>query len=101
MSDESPLLPTPEELSHAVLLALLMQSGGSVTIPATALESDAVCTRDGAYHALSLTALPDGQLRVAPSNRAPLAATEGSSSVIDRRTPGIPPSAYLISVITA
>ncbi|MFE2601704.1 pRL2-19 [Streptomyces sp. NPDC059396] len=62
-------LPPPGELSHAVLLALLMHSGGSVTIPAAALDRDAIGTRDGTLHALRMEVLPDGLLRVSVEPR--------------------------------
>lgn len=69
MSDDSPALPTPEEMSHAVLLALLMQAGGSATIPASALDPSEIGTPDGTYHALSLEALPGDMLRVSVAPR--------------------------------
>ncbi|MGQ4517366.1 hypothetical protein [Streptomyces sp. DW26H14] len=69
MSDDSPLLPPPAEMSHAVLLALLMRSGGSATLPAAALTGSELTGPDGNYHALRLEALDDDMLRVSVQPR--------------------------------
>ncbi|MFF2527264.1 pRL2-19 [Streptomyces liangshanensis] len=62
--DDSPALPSPEDMSHALLLALLMERGGSAVLPARALDVDAIGTPDGSFHAIRLEALPDDLLRV-------------------------------------
>lgn len=53
----------PAELSHRALIALLMHMGGSATLPSNALDPDNLGAH-GAYHALSLTRLDNGDLRL-------------------------------------
>ncbi|MFJ6701124.1 pRL2-19 [Streptomyces sp. NPDC091272] len=57
--------PSPEDMSHAMLLALLMHHGGSYTLPASAFETDAIGGPDGAFHAVEMTPLPDGRVQLA------------------------------------
>lgn len=54
----------PEDLSHAMLVAILMHNGGSMDIPATAFEADALGGRDGSWHAVAMEPQADGTLRV-------------------------------------
>ncbi|WP_369361253.1 pRL2-19 [Streptomyces sp. cg2] len=54
--------PTPEEMSHAVLIAILMHHGGSLDLPPGSFEPDAI-GRDGAYHALRMDHLTNGGVR--------------------------------------
>lgn len=51
-------LPSPEDMSHAMLIAVLMDQGGSYDMPADALSVDALGTADGAFHAVELLPLP-------------------------------------------
>ncbi|CAM5592470.1 hypothetical protein SABIM44S_00005 [Streptomyces abikoensis] len=64
---------SPEEMSHAMLIAVLMHHGGSMTLPAGALDPDAASTSDGAFHAIELKPLDDGAVRLSvvarPSGR--------------------------------
>lgn len=57
-------LPKPDEMSHAMLIAILMHHGGSMDIPADAFGTDATGTTDGAFHAVEMRPQPDGTLRV-------------------------------------
>ena len=54
----------PEDLSHAMLVAILMHHGGSMDIPASAFEADALGGRDGSWHAVAMEPQADGTLRV-------------------------------------
>jgi hypothetical protein len=47
-----------------MLVALLMQLGGSYDLPADAFATDALGTQDGHLHAVELTPLDNGQLRL-------------------------------------
>jgi hypothetical protein len=55
---------TPADLSHSMLLAVLMHHGGSLDLPATAFEADALGGADGAFHAVRMDPLPGGTLRL-------------------------------------
>lgn len=57
-------LPSPEDMSHAMLIAVLMDQGGSYDMPADALSVDALGTADGAFHAVELQSLADGRVRL-------------------------------------
>lgn len=57
-------LPTPEDMSHAMLITLLMHLGGSYDLPEDAFATDAMGTRDGAFHAVELVPLANGQMRL-------------------------------------
>ena len=52
------------DLSHAMLLAILMHHGGSLTLPASAFEVDALGGFDGAFHAVGMEPQPDGTVRL-------------------------------------
>ncbi|TLQ39026.1 pRL2-19 [Streptomyces marianii] len=51
-------------MSHAMLIALLMHHGGSMILPAQAFETDAMGGPDGSFHAVEMTPLSDGTLRL-------------------------------------
>ncbi|MFJ7250906.1 pRL2-19 [Kitasatospora sp. NPDC098652] len=57
-------LPEPADMSHAMLIGLLMHLGGSYDMPADALSVDALGTPDGSFHAVELGILEDGQVRL-------------------------------------
>ncbi|MEV0476223.1 pRL2-19 [Streptomyces prunicolor] len=54
----------PADMSHAILVAVLMHHGGSMTIPSAAFEVDVVAGPDGAWHAVAMERQPDGAMRV-------------------------------------
>lgn len=56
--------PSPDDLTLGMLVALLMQLGGSCDLPADAFATDALGTQDGHLHAVELTPLDNGQLRL-------------------------------------
>jgi hypothetical protein len=60
---------TPAEMSHAMLIAILMHNGGSLTLPAAAFESDALGGFDGAFHAVAMETQPDGMIRLSVQPR--------------------------------
>ncbi|MBZ3918135.1 pRL2-19 [Streptomyces acidiscabies] len=51
-------------MSHAMLIAVLMHNGGSLDLPATAFETDALGDGHGAHHAVQLAPLDDGSVRL-------------------------------------
>ncbi|MER6603847.1 pRL2-19 [Streptomyces parvus] len=56
---------TPEDLSHALLVAVLMNNGGSLDLPGAALEADALGGADGSWHAIEMTPDPiNGTIRL-------------------------------------
>lgn len=65
-------LPDPAEMSHRVLIAVLMHHGGSMDLPAAALDPDATGTADGTQHALQLAPLDDGTVRLSVVARPPV-----------------------------
>ncbi|MFF4821286.1 pRL2-19 [Kitasatospora sp. NPDC001309] len=64
-------LPEPADMSHAMLIGVLMHLGGSYEMPASALEIDALGTPDGAFHAIELLSLEDGRVRLSVMPRPP------------------------------
>nr|WP_107908851.1 pRL2-19 [Streptomyces chartreusis] len=62
----SPLNPSigPQDLSHAILVAILMAQGGSVTLPPGSFEPDALGGFDGSWHAVAMEPQPDGTVRI-------------------------------------
>ncbi|MFE4658197.1 pRL2-19 [Streptomyces hydrogenans] len=64
-------LPDPAEMSHAMLVAVLMHHGGSLDLPAEAFETDALGDSRGAHHAVQLAPLDDGTLRLSVVARPP------------------------------
>ncbi|MET7738370.1 pRL2-19 [Streptomyces sp. NPDC005402] len=61
----------PEDLSHSMLVAVLMAHGGSLTIPVTAFEPDSTGGPDGSWHAVALEPLEDGTVRLSVRPRPP------------------------------
>ncbi|MDX2683695.1 pRL2-19 [Streptomyces soliscabiei] len=59
----------PEDLSHAMLIAVLVAHGGSLEIPAAAFEADVIGGRDGSFHAVSMEPLPGGTIRLSVQPR--------------------------------
>jgi hypothetical protein len=57
-------MATPEDMSHGMLIALLMALGGSYDLPGDAFHADAMGTTDGQFHAVELATLADGRLRL-------------------------------------
>jgi hypothetical protein len=55
---------TPRDLSHVALLAILMDRGGSIDLPAEAFDPGALMGPDGSWHAVALEPLPGGDLRI-------------------------------------
>ncbi|MFJ2202364.1 pRL2-19 [Streptomyces violaceusniger] len=60
---------SPADISHAILIAVVMHSGGSLTLPASALEADALGGPDGGWHALCMEPQTDGGVRIAVQPR--------------------------------
>ncbi|NUK28513.1 pRL2-19, partial [Streptomyces lunaelactis] len=55
---------SPADMSHAMLIGILMNEGGSYVMPATAMEADAIGGADGAFHAVAMEPLQNGQIRL-------------------------------------
>jgi hypothetical protein len=55
---------SPADMSHAMLIAVLMDQGGSYVMPAAAMEADAIGGADGAFHAVAMEPLQDGRIRL-------------------------------------
>ncbi|MFE5078353.1 pRL2-19 [Streptomyces halstedii] len=64
-------LPGPADMSHAMLIALLMHHGGSMGLPAAAFETDALGDGHGTHHAVQLAPLDDGTVRLSVVTRPP------------------------------
>lgn len=75
-------LPSSEDMSHAMLIALLMHHGGSMVLPAQAFESDAMGGADGSFHAVELTPLSDRTVRLSVVPRPP--GNSGGTKVRDQ-----------------
>ncbi|MEV5526351.1 pRL2-19 [Streptomyces prunicolor] len=58
------LLMRPADMSHVLLVALLMHHGGSMELPVSAFETDAIAGPDGTWHAVAMERQPDGAMRV-------------------------------------
>jgi hypothetical protein len=56
--------PSPADMSHAMLIGVLMDLGGSYVMPATAMDADAIGGRDGAFHAVAMEPLQNGTIRL-------------------------------------
>lgn len=59
----------PEDMSHAMLLAILMHHGGSLELPADAFQADALGGPDGSWHAVSMHPTEAGTIRIAVAPR--------------------------------
>ncbi|MFJ4343625.1 MULTISPECIES: pRL2-19 [unclassified Streptomyces] len=55
---------SPADMSHAMLVAILMHAGGSLSLPASAFELDALGGADGAWHAVGMEPQTDGTVRL-------------------------------------
>lgn len=55
---------TPADMSHVMLVALLMAHGGSVTLPPGSFAPDALGGMDGSWHAVAMEPQPDGTVRL-------------------------------------
>lgn len=64
-------LPSPADMSHAMLVAVLMHHGGSVDLLAGAFETDALGDSRGAHHAVQLAPLDNGTVRLSVVARPP------------------------------
>lgn len=62
---------TPADLSHAMLIAILMHHGGSIDLPAEAFEADALGSGDGAHHAVHLAPIGNSTMRLSVVARPP------------------------------
>lgn len=77
-------MPTPDEMSHAVLIGVLMSMGGEAVIPGEYLtDPDVTGTPDGTLHALELQPLPGGRLRVRVVPRPPDAGDDAAIAIGD------------------
>ena len=56
--------PRAADISHAMLVAILMHHGGSMALPAEAFEHDALGGLDGSWHAVAMEPQPDGTVRL-------------------------------------
>ncbi|MGY3340953.1 hypothetical protein ACVW0K_007146 [Streptomyces filamentosus] len=55
---------SPADLSHALLVAVLMHNGGSLDLPREAFALDALGGPDGAWHAVGMEPQQDGTIRI-------------------------------------
>ncbi|MFB7853491.1 MULTISPECIES: pRL2-19 [unclassified Streptomyces] len=62
-------MPTPADMSHAMLIAILMHHGGSLDLPAGAFAPDALGGFDGGFHAVAAEPRPDGTIRISVQPR--------------------------------
>lgn len=55
---------SPQDMSHALLVAVLMANDGSVTLPPGSFDPDALGGLDGSWHAVAMEPQPDGTVRL-------------------------------------
>lgn len=60
---------SPKDMSHGILIAILMHHGGSLDLPVTAFERDALGGRDGSHHAVEMAALDRTTVRLSVVTR--------------------------------
>lgn len=72
------------ELSHMILVGVLMSLGCSHTLDQDALDVDAVATPDGKMHALHTQPLDDGRLRISV---VPRPSDDAGGTTFTRRSP--------------
>lgn len=60
---------SPEKMSHAMLIAILMDNGGSMEVPAQAFAPDCLGGSDGSFHAISMETTENGNIRVSVQPR--------------------------------
>lgn len=51
---------SPQDMSHMMLIAIIMREGGHLDLPLSALETDIVGNADGSMHAVAMSPLPGG-----------------------------------------
>jgi hypothetical protein len=59
-----PVSATPADMSHAMLIGILMNEGGSYVMPAVAMDADSIGGPDGAFHAVAMEPLQNGMIRL-------------------------------------
>ncbi|MGW8890144.1 hypothetical protein, partial [Streptomyces sp. NPDC055749] len=74
------VMATPADMSHAMLIAILMHHGGSLDLPAGAFQKDALGGLDGAFHAVAMEPRLDGTVRISVQPRP--AGDEGGITTI-------------------
>jgi hypothetical protein len=79
---------TPADMSHALLVAILMDNGGHMDLPVSAFEADAIGGPDGSHHSVKVSPLPDGL-----SVRLSVMPRLGGADAVLRWQPDVPPSA--------
>ncbi|MFF4902595.1 pRL2-19 [Streptomyces sp. NPDC001068] len=62
---------SPADMSHAMLIAVLMHHGGSMDLPTSAFEADALGDGSGAHHAVQLAPLDPTTMRLSVVARPP------------------------------
>ncbi|MFI7278617.1 pRL2-19 [Streptomyces sp. NPDC049879] len=63
-------MTTPADMSHAMLIAILMHHGGAMELPAGAFDRDAIGGLDGSFHAIAMEPLPGtGTIRISVQPR--------------------------------
>ncbi|MFJ5851265.1 pRL2-19 [Streptomyces sp. NPDC092903] len=62
-------MTTPADMSHAMLVAILMHHGGSLDLPSEAFTPDAIGGRDGGFHAVAMEPQTDGTIRISVQPR--------------------------------
>lgn len=55
---------SPADMSHAMLIGILMNEGGSYVMPAVAMDADSIGGPDGAFHAVAMEPLQNGMIRL-------------------------------------
>ncbi|MFE3585076.1 pRL2-19 [Streptomyces vinaceus] len=72
----------PEEMSHAMLIAILMHNGGSLELPASAFAADSTGTNDGEFHAVELRPVGPDRVRLSVVPR-PTGRDDGAVEIRD------------------
>lgn len=75
-------LPGPGDMSHAMLVAILMHHGGSLDLPVDAFEVDALGGPDGAWHAVAMIPQTDGTVRISVQPRPSGPGTDGGGVAV-------------------
>ena len=78
---------SPQDLSHAMLVAVLMHNGGKYDLPLSAFEPDALGGPDGGHHAVQMAPLDDGR-----GVRLSVLPRPGGDDAVLRWQPPEPPS---------
>ncbi|GAA2836772.1 pRL2-19 [Kitasatospora aburaviensis] len=64
-------MPSNQDTSHGLLVALLMHLGGSADLPLSAFESDAMGGLQGEFHAVKIDPLDSTTIRLSVVPREP------------------------------